>query len=115
MLVIGCCPWSTQHINAGCEDFLQRLLFNGNCLEYEEKEKRKNFTTAGFTERISAVLKVLSQVFTQFIIMPPEGEVVRENEPLFTRNGVITGQRTRGKGKAEAKYMAGLQKEELLC
>lgn len=90
-------------------------MFNGNCLEYEEKEKRKNFTTAGFTERISAVLKVLSQVFTQFIIMPPEGEVVRENEPLFTRNGVITGQRTRGKGKAEAKYMAGLQKEELLC
>lgn len=46
--------------------------------------------------------------FHPVYIMSPEGEVVRKNEPLFTRSGVITEQLTRGKGKAEAKYMAGL-------
>lgn len=81
-----------QYTNIGGEDFLQRLLFNANfCLEHEEKENGRIFTSMEFNQRTSAVLKILSQVFTQFTIMTLEGEVVRGKEPLLTRNGVING------------------------
>lgn len=45
----------------GGEDFLQRLLFNGNfCLEHEEKENRRIITSTEFNQSTSAILKILS-------------------------------------------------------
>lgn len=41
---------SVHTTNTGCEEFLRKLLLDSNfCLEYEEKEKGKIFTNAGFT------------------------------------------------------------------
>lgn len=120
MIVIWWRSWSTHHTNMGSEDFLQRLLFNGNfCLEHEEKENRRIITSTEFNPSTSAVLKILSPVFTQFTVMPSEGEVVRRKEPLLAWNGVINWAlpwyRATGRGEAEAKFLAGLRKAELFC
>lgn len=70
-VLVICQSWSMQHTNIGSADFIQSILFNAYfCLEHEEKETGIIFISTEISQRNSAVLNILSQVFTQLLAVP---------------------------------------------